>query len=66
ASGIAIRFFFLTILAVVSALKGETFTLFGDSRLSFMGADYAIQAYYGIWDLFNQRSTLLPDTYGYT
>lgn len=66
AAGIAIRFFFLTILAVVSALKGETFTLFGDSRLSFMGADNAIQAYYGIRDLFNQRGALLPDTYGYT
>lgn len=66
ASGIAIRFFFLIILAVVSAIKGETFILFGDSRLSFKVADVALQVYYGTWDLFNQRSALLPDTYGYT
>jgi len=66
ASGIAIRFFFLTILAVVSALKGETFTLFGDSSVSFRGADFAIQTYYGTWDLFNTESYLLPGLYGYT
>ncbi|HEB11027.1 MAG TPA: hypothetical protein ENI06_07415 [Spirochaetales bacterium] len=66
ASGIAIRFFFLTILAVISAFKGEPITLFGDSRLSFLGADFAIQTYYGTWDLFNKESYILPGLYGYT
>jgi len=67
AAGISIRFFFLILLAALSAIKGETFTLFGDSKLSLQGADFVIQAFYGTHDLFgSSRTSLLPGLYGYT
>jgi hypothetical protein len=66
AVGIAIRFFFLVLFAVISAVKGKTFILFGDSGLSFMVADFALRVYYGTWDTFEGLGWLVPGKYGYT
>ncbi len=66
AVGIAIRFFFLILFAVISAIKGKTFTLFGDSSLSFRSADVALQVFYGTRDFYSQGSSLMPGIYGYT
>ena len=68
AVGIAIRFFFLVLFAVFSAVKGKTFILFGDSGLSFRAGDFALQAYYGTRDIniYEQSTYLVPGIYGYT
>ena len=66
AVGIAIRFFFLVLFAVISAVKGETFILFGDSGLSLRAADVALRVLYGTWDLSERHGSLVPELYGYT
>jgi len=66
AAGVALRFFFLVLFAVISSVQGKTFVLFGDSGLNFDAADVALRVCYGTWDLSERHVSLVPGFYGYT